>query len=83
MPLKLSRNPWGSAIATVLTFLALGPPLGGLLFSMLLLWSPPFGDMTGPDGKSVGDFLAGGVFVMLFALPFSYILGGLQAGFCG
>ena len=36
-----------------------------------------------PEDKTVADILAGGVFVMLFALPFSYILGGLQSGFCG
>jgi hypothetical protein len=77
------RRPWGAAIATVMTFLALGPPLGGLLFSILLIVSPPFFETTVPADKGIVDLLSGGVLVMLFALPFSYILGGLQAGFCG
>ena len=57
--------------------------MGGLLFSTMLIVWPPFFDSTVPADKSIVDLLAGGVLIMLFALPFSYIVGGLQAGFCG
>lgn len=76
-------KPWGSAIGTILTFLVLGPPLGAIVLVLLLAAVPGLALTTAFEGKGIADLLAGSIGVMLFTLPFSYILGGLQAGFCG
>jgi hypothetical protein len=77
------RRPWGAAMATVLTFLALGPPIGAMVFVLLISVVPGFALMSMPDDKGVADIMAGSFAVMLFALPLSYVLGGVQAGVTG
>ena len=78
-----SSRPWGSSIATILTFLALGPPLGAIVLVLLLTLMPGLAMTSSFADKGAADMLAGSFGMMLFALPFSYIVGGLQAGFCG
>ncbi len=80
---SVSVKSWGAAVGTVLTCLVLGPPLGAIVFVLLLTAVPGFALTSAFEGKSASDMLAGSIGVMLFTLPFSYILGGLQAGFCG
>lgn len=75
-------RPWGSAIATVLTFLILGPPLGAAVL-ILLLTAVPGLALPSSEFAGLGTTVAVSLGVMLFALPFAYILGGLQALFCG
>ena len=77
------QRPWGSAIGTTFTFLVLGPPLGAIVLVIILMAVPGLALTSVFEGKSPADLLAVSIGVMLFTLPFSYILGGLQAGFCG
>ena len=75
-------KPWGSAIGTVLTFLVLGPPLGAVVMTLLLTAVPGLA-LPSPAYTGLGTTVAVSLGVMFFAVPFAYILGGLQAGFCG
>jgi hypothetical protein len=72
-------RPWGKVLATVLTSLAVGPPVGAVVFTfsiMIYMW---FGGKPQADGNGFAETLLGSFFVLLFAVPFSYVLGGLQA----
>ena len=75
-------KPWGAAVATVLTFLALGPLLGAIVL-VLLLTAVPGLALPSPENTGLGTTIAVSLGVALFAVPFAYILGGLQALFCG
>lgn len=78
------RRPWGEAVATFLTCLALGPPIGGLVFALAVAFIPAMGALadTGAGWDVEGGLLVS-LFVGLFAMPFSYLTGGLQAGAAG
>lgn len=69
-------KPWGAAIATVLVCAVLGPPLGSLVFGAVLAMGPIVGSTAAIHADS--NFAAM-IFVGLFGIPFSYILGGLPA----
>lgn len=76
-----ARKPWAEAVATVFTTLALGPPIGGLVFALCVAFYPAMAVLAG-DVAVHGDatpllmlmFLVG-----LFAVPFSFFFGGAQA----
>ena len=79
-----TRQPWGEAVATFFTCLALGPPIGGLIFTLGVSFIPAMGAMAHDGaGWDVEGGLIAAVFVSLFAIPFSYLVGGLQAGATG
>ena len=75
-------KPWGSAIGTVMTYLVLGPPLGAMVL-ILLLTAVPGLALPSPENTGLGTTVAVSLGIALFAVPFTYILGGLQALFCG
>ena len=78
-----NARPWGSAVATFLTCLVLGPPIGGLVFSFAMLLIPDVAGIPRSQGTGFGDYLLMVVWVSLFAVPFSYVIGGLQAAATG
>ena len=77
-------KPWGEAVATFFTCLALGPPIGGLAFSLIISLTSGLGGAA-EDGHvgSLAEQLMTALFVGLFAVPFSYLVGGLQAAATG
>lgn len=77
------RRPWGEAIATFFTCLALGPPIGGLVFTLALTLYPGLGGVASAPGTGLGEALMSALFLGLFAVPFSYLIGGLQAAVTG
>ncbi|WP_373506197.1 hypothetical protein [Aestuariivirga sp.] len=79
----VSRKPWGEAIATFFTCLALGPPIGGLVFTLALTLNPGLGGVPHAPGTGIGEALMSALFLGLFAVPFSYLIGGLQAAATG
>lgn len=82
--LPKSRRPWGEALASFIICLALGPPIGGLIFAIGLVVVPALDTMA---GLKHGLDLSGGLYAVLilglFAMPFSYMVGGIQAGAAG
>lgn len=77
------QNPWGAAVATVLLCAALGPPIGGLVFAGSMALMPSLAGITPNVNDDPGGMLASVLFVGLFAVPFSYLIGGLQAAATG
>lgn len=65
----------GRFLKTAGFYLLVGPPIGGV--TLILIWSIFGGESSA--GRAVWTFLAG----LLFAVPLSYIFGGLQALFVG
>jgi hypothetical protein len=79
------RRPWSEAVATFFTTLALGPPIGGLVFTVCVALYPSMGALAG-HAVARGDAssaLLVMIFVGLFAVPFSYLVGGVQAAVAG
>lgn len=76
-------KPWGAAIATFLVCLALGPPIGGLVFAASVALMPALANLTPGVHSDPGGALATVLFVGLFAVPFSYLLGSAQAAATG
>jgi hypothetical protein len=64
----------GRFLKTAATYLLVGPPIGGIVAVLLASFG---GDNS--VGHMLGTFLVG----LLFAIPLSYIFGGLQALFVG
>ncbi len=77
------RKPWSEALATFFICLALGPPIGGIVFTFGLLLTPALGGVPHAPGTGFPELLVTGLWLGLFAVPFSYLVGGLQAGAVG
>lgn len=76
-----THKPWGEAVATVFTCLALGPPIGGAVLTLAMII---LGDALGiPAGAGVGESLKSLLFFGFFSVPYSYFLGGVQAAATG
>jgi hypothetical protein len=73
------RKPLLRSIATVLTCAVLGPPVGGIVFALAVSLLPWISGVPLTPDKQVDDILGVGLFVALFAVPFSYVFGGIQA----
>jgi hypothetical protein len=80
---KVARKPWGEAVATFFTCLALGPPVGGIVLALTVALSPSISGVPFANGTGFTDQIYTAFFVGLFAIPFSYIIGGLQAAATG
>ncbi len=78
---SVMRKPWGEAVATFFTCLALGPPIGGIVFTLGVTFAATAEGV--PAGAGLADKMLSALFVGLFAVPFSYILGGVQAAATG
>lgn len=77
------RRPWSEAVATFLTCLMLGPPLGGIAFGFSIVMTPFFSGVPLADGTTLGSQLYTGLIIALFGIPFSYLIGGIQAAATG
>lgn len=77
----VKHRPWGESVATFFTCLALGPPIGGIIFTLGVTFSAKTDGV--PAGAGLADKMLSALFVGLFAVPFSYILGGVQAAATG
>lgn len=77
-------RPWAEAVSTFLICLALGPPLGGLIFAACTAFFPAFGGLANSgNGWDLSGGLVTTLFLGLFAVPFSYLAGGVQAAATG
>ena len=79
------RRPWGPALGTFFFTLILGPPIGGIVFAICVAIVPAMGALAGwagleGDPSSVALVV---LFVSLFAVPLSYLVGGLQSAVTG
>ena len=77
-----SRTAKTEALLTFFTCLLVGPPIGGLIFALAVAVLPPIASGV-TTAASADDQLATGLFIGLFAVPFSYLVGGLQAAAAG
>jgi len=74
-----ARANWKAFFVTVLTFVALGPPIGALIILLLREWLPGFADFPFIIPPGIG--LSNPVSILLGLVYFglSYFAGGLQA----
>lgn len=76
-------RPWGECLATFLVFLMVGPPIGGIVFAVSMALLPSWSGVPHAEGSELSGQLSVGLFLGLFAIPFSYLVGGLQAAAMG
>jgi hypothetical protein len=80
----VQRRPWGAAAASFLTCLLAGPPIGGMVFALMLALWPWWRSLTGADvtyDTQYQGFI--GLAALVVGLPLSYAAGGVQAGLAG
>ena len=76
-------KPWGECLATFFVFLMVGPPIGGIVFALTMALLPSVSGVPFGDGSDTAGQISVGIFIGLFAIPFSYMVGGLQAAAMG
>ncbi|WP_428409629.1 hypothetical protein [Hyphococcus sp.] len=72
----------GRKVATILIYLLLGPPVGGMIFAAFFSVSNVYNFLTGSSANQE-DLVSGTVGLFVLAMPFSYMFGGLQAAMTG
>jgi hypothetical protein len=72
------RRPWRRVFYTVLASVGVGPPAGAVFFTLAIMFYLPFSKPASSD-NSIASSLLGSIFVLPFAVLFSFVLGGLQA----
>jgi hypothetical protein len=77
-------RPWKAAIASFLTCLIAGPPVGGIVFALMLAFWPWLQGLLG-DGADLTlqyrSFV--GLVALIVGLPLAYVAGGVQAALAG